>query len=227
MVRTVYQFYGKGSTLSLGINFERKNANISVTPAFDPNRKMGNVAEGSHVYDYTKTKFFSITPGEAAQLLKDLGVLEAFVATPNQAAGSEPKLKSLFHDPGKNQEGQNFFSMCGVSVYQGKLQSFVTHQDKGTKAMDTIRYFFHDDAEVDNFKSFLQYVRVHLVPTGAFMEELIWQLQTPEQREAAKANKKKGWQGQGQGQSQGSSVTSGQSAPMQTSGAQSGGLGEF
>jgi len=184
MLRNVYQFFGKKSAMSAGLNFTRKNGCIEIAPAFNPDRDMrGPIQKGSNIYNYQAKRFFSIAPTEAAQLLKNIAILEQTPKT---------QINGILHDRGKVSDSQeNYLTLLNVGTWSytnnkqqqiTKLTISIGHKPKNQQGAKTdyLSYMFHDHNEIEQFKGYLEFILKNVGPMGIFLEELQYELTKPQ-----------------------------------------------
>jgi len=164
MTQDFHRFYGKKSVLILKVNFAKKNGSIEIAPAIDENRAMtGPAAKGSNIYDYKRSKYFSISPSEAAKLLVDLAILDR---------NPDEKITGLFHDRGKsNRVEDNDVMSLNIGKWKdnrGDVKTTINIYSKATK--ESARYLLHSPADLYMFRSFLNAVVKDVVMFGLYHE---------------------------------------------------------
>ena len=178
MIQDFHRFYGKKSVLILKVNFSKKNGSLEIAPAIDENRSMkGPAAKGSNIYDYKRSKYFPISPGEAAKLLIDLAILE-------RDPGA--KIDALYHDRGKSSRVEdNDVIMLNIGKWKdnsGAIKTTLNIYSKSTK--ESLRYLLHTPADLLTFKAFLNAIMKDVVMFGLYDEFLNREIKETEKQES-------------------------------------------
>ncbi|MCK9556069.1 hypothetical protein M0R19_08670 [Candidatus Pacearchaeota archaeon] len=166
MIQDFYRFHGKKSVLILKINFWKKNGSLEIAPAIDPNREMRPVERGTNTYDYKNSKYFSLSPTEAAKLLIDLNILEKDPTT---------RIDALYHDRSKSEKStSNEITMLNVGKWtdpNGITKTTINISSKNENE-GRLQYILHTPQDLLIFKAFLNAVLKDVVVFGLFNEFL-------------------------------------------------------